>query len=173
MILIFTVPLFYIKVSKVIISQVSGLFLNWSLAFCIWEWHLDTPEVWTCSWPTDLKKIRWNGFRIKACSCLITCGLWCKLGHVNLGGISPNKQNISRVISHLDFNSHGNTDSFPYTYYSPVSFFSSVSCNPESMITLEMENKTKQNRDLCWGLWVQKKESYDTTVLIRKLYKVM
>lgn len=43
------------------------------------------------------------------------------------------------------------------------------------MITLEMEKKQQQQqqRVVLGSLWVQEKESYDTAVLIRKLYKVM
>lgn len=159
MILIFKMPLFYIKVSKVIISQVSGLFLNWSLAFCIWEWHLDTPEVWTCSWLTDLKKIRWNGFRIKACSCLITCGLWCKLGHVNLGGISPNK--IFQGWYHTWILIHMATQ---FLFPTHIKLFPSVFlqlCLLQSWINDHLRNgkkKTKQQRLVLGSLGSEKRK---------------
>ena len=48
--------------------------------------------------------------------------------------------------------------------FSPLVF-----CNPESVITLEMEKK----RDISGSLWAQEKENYDTTILIRKIYKVI
>lgn len=47
------------KASKAIISQISGLFVNCSLAYWSWKrwkWDVDTPEVWTSSWFTDLQK---------------------------------------------------------------------------------------------------------------------